>query len=203
MSFASFPRRTARVPLRLPLSSALGGRTPVGLCPTPRRCLRRLQRPSHRASSSRAPATGLARRPRRPSPRRPNRRASSRRVIGHRHWPSALAIGFGHRLRPSASAICFGHRLRPSASAISFGHRLRPSASATGFDHRLRPPALAPGHDGSLRDSAPPAGHNDSSVFSALSLVTFGAVPCDSAATLSHFSLAAGLNVDSSSPSFN
>ena len=68
---------------------------------------------------------------------------------------------------------------------------------------QLRPPALAPGHDGSLRDSAPPAGHNDSPVFSALSLVTFGAAPRDSAATLSHFSLAAGLNVDSSSPSFN
>ena len=128
---------------------------------------------------------------------------ASTSAIGHRLWPSALAIGFGHRLRPSASAFGFGHRLRPSASAISFGHRLRPSASAIGFGHRLRPPALAPGHDGSLRDSAPPAGHIDGSVFSALSLVTFVAVPCDSAATLSHFPLAAGLNVDSSSPSFN
>ena len=145
MSFASFPRRTARVPLRLPLSSALGGRTLVELRPTPHRCLRRLQRPSHRASGSRAPATGLARRPRRPSPRRPNRRASSRRVIGHRLWPSALAIGFGHRLWPSSAAIGFGHRLRPSSSAISFGHRLRPSASTIGFSHQLRPPATATG----------------------------------------------------------
>ena len=107
MPFASSPRRNARVPMRLPLSSALGGRTPVGLCPTPCRCLRTLQRPSPRANNNRAPATGsprannnrapatgLARRPRRPSPRRPNRRASSRR---------ALVVGEAQRRASSSS----------------------------------------------------------------------------------------------------
>jgi len=76
-----------------------------------------------------------------------------------------------------------------------------PRALPLGFCRRAHQPAGV--NDGNLRDSAPPAGHNDSSVFSALSLVTFGAVPRDSVVTLSQFSLAAGLNVDSSSPSFN
>jgi len=118
-------------------------------------------------------------------------RRKYRSVLSALANPPPSNLGFGHR--PSASAIGFGHGLRPPASATGFGHRLRPPASATGIGHRLRPPASASGHDDSPKYSAPPAGHNSSSASSALSLVTLGVVPCDSATALSHLSVAAGL----------